>query len=70
MVCALLIKHQKNLQDILDFYKRATCSHNIEVDYDQAYEEKITAYSNLALMYLMLSKNSFPPYDTPYESLK
>ena len=70
MVCALLIKHNKKLEDILEFYKRASSSETIEVDFDQAYEEKITAYSNLALMYLMLSKKSFPQYDTPYESLK
>ena len=34
MVCALLVKHNKKLEDILEFYKRATCIENIEVDYD------------------------------------
>ena len=34
MVCALLVKHNKKLEDILEFYKRASSTENIEVDYD------------------------------------
>ena len=35
-----------------------------------AQEEKITAYSNLALLYLMLSKNALPDYGSPYKNLQ
>lgn len=70
MVCALLVKHEKKLEDIVNFFSKASSTPNVEVDYDLAQEEKITAYSNLALLYLMLSNNSLPTYGSAYENLK
>ena len=70
MVCALLVKQNKKIEDVVSFFSRASNTQNVEVDYDQAYEEKITAYSNLALLYLMLSKDALPSYSSPYENLQ
>lgn len=70
MVCALLVRENKKLEDIVNFYSKASSTPNIEVDYDLAQEEKITAYSNLALLYLMLSKNALPDYGSPYKNLE
>jgi glutaminase len=70
MVCALLVRQNKKLEDIVNFFSVASSTPNVEVDYDLAQEEKITAYSNLALLYLMLSKNALPQYGSAYENLK
>ena len=36
MVCALLVRENKKIEDILEFYSRASSTPNIEVDYELA----------------------------------
>lgn len=63
MVCAVLVKQGKNLQDVLDFYARACNADNILID-DECYTgEKATGFNNFALTYLMLAKGAFPQYE-------
>ena len=36
MVCALLVRENKKLEDIVAFYSRGSSTPNVEVDYDLA----------------------------------
>jgi glutaminase len=36
MICALLVKHDKKIEDIVNFLSHCTSNYNIEVDYDLA----------------------------------
>ena len=53
------------MEDIVEFFKLVSNTENVEIDYNLAYEEKITGHSNHALSSLMLSNNAFPKYDNP-----
>lgn len=53
------------MEDIVDFFKLVSNTENVEIDYNLAYEEKITGHSNHALSSLMLSNNVFPKYENP-----
>jgi glutaminase len=53
------------VEDIVDFFKLVSNTENVEIDYNLAYEEKITGHSNHALSSLMLSNNVFPKYENP-----
>jgi glutaminase len=53
------------VEDIVEFFKLVSNTENVEIDYNLAYEEKITGHSNHALSSLMLSNNVFPKYENP-----
>ena len=36
MVCALLVRENKKIEDIVNFFARASSTSNVEVDYDLA----------------------------------
>ena len=65
MVCALLVFNNKKIEDIVKFYELVSNTKNVQVDYNLAYEEKITGHTNHALTSLMLSNNVFPKYQNP-----
>ena len=60
MVCAVLVKEGKNLQDILDFYGKACNVDDVRIDEECYLGEKATGFNNFALTYLMLAKGAFP----------
>lgn len=64
MVCALLTKLGKSIDDILRFYESATSSSHVEIDTELYLDEKATGYSNHALTSLMLANKAFPKYDS------
>ena len=68
MVCAMLVQHGKTIQDVMDFYQRATDAEEVVVDEELYSEEKETGYNNHALTSLMLANNAFPKYDTANET--
>ncbi|EGR29182.1 hypothetical protein IMG5_161320 [Ichthyophthirius multifiliis] len=74
MVAALLLEHGKTLEDILEFYQRATrkdlCKQKIQIDHKLYLEEKLTGYTNHALSYLMLANGVFPKKDKNIEQMK
>ena len=63
MVCALLVKYNKKIEDLVDFYRLASNTKIIKINYNLAYEEKIVAHTNNALASLMLANNVFPKYE-------
>lgn len=63
MVCALLVKNGKGIQDIIDFYKIATTENDVKVDENLFMEEKLTGHTNHALTSLMLANRAFPQYE-------
>jgi glutaminase len=55
MVCALLVHQNKNIDDVLNFYKTATSAQEVAYDKRLYLEEKATGYANHALTSLMLA---------------
>lgn len=53
------------MEDIVEFFKLVSNTESVEIDYNLAYDEKITGHSNHALSSLMLSNNVFPKYENP-----
>ena len=66
MVCALLVHHSKDIDDIKDFYRKVS-GFDCELDEELYLEEKLTGYSNHALCSLMLANEAFPQKETPEE---
>lgn len=64
MVCALLVHQNKNIEDVMNFYKIATSSIEVKYDHKLFLEEKQTGYANHALASLMLANSAFPKYST------
>jgi len=64
MVCALLVFHNKKIEDVVNFFKIASNTKTVEIDYNLAYEEKVVAHTNNALASLMLANKAFPKYPT------
>lgn len=60
MVCALLVKENKDINDLMNFYKEATNAPEVTYDHNLYEEEKATGYNNHALTSLMLAKCAFP----------
>lgn len=61
MVCSAIIAQGKGLDDLLDFWKRASNATEAVVDAALYCDEKATGYSNHALTSLMLARGKFPP---------
>ena len=59
MVCALIVNQGYKIQDLLDFYQRATGQNEVFLD------EKLTGYTNHALTSLMMANNAYPSRETP-----
>jgi glutaminase len=63
MICALLLRHGFNLQDLVSFYQNSTLSDTAPTYDEQLYrEEKLTGHTNHALTRLMLANKAFPQY--------
>lgn len=60
MVCSLIIHQGKNIQDLMDFYKRASDQPVVRIDEELFLEEKLTGHNNHALTSLMLANGAFP----------
>jgi glutaminase len=60
MVSALITHQGKNINDLLEFYQRATNQKEVVIDYELYLDEKLTGYNNHALTSLMLANNAFP----------
>ena len=60
MTCGVVISKGKKLEDILEFYSRATDLKKREIDYELYKEEELTGHTNHALTSLMLANESFP----------
>lgn len=60
MVCSLIVHQGKNIDDLMEFYKRASDQPNVVVDEELYQDEKLTGYTNHALTNLMLANNVFP----------
>ncbi len=60
MTCAILILNNKNIDDVMEFYKKSTGAAVVEVDQELYREEKATGYTNHALTSLMLANSAFP----------
>ena len=48
----------------MNFFKIASNTKTVEIDYNLAYEEKVVAHTNNALASLMLANKAFPKYPT------
>ena len=64
MVCAGIVKQNKDINDVMAFYQRATGAPVVEIDEELYREEKATGYTNHALTSLMLANSAFPTYET------
>ena len=60
MTCAVVISKGKKLEDILEFYSKATDQKKRRIDYELYKEEELTGHTNHALKYLMSANMSFP----------
>ena len=60
MTCGVVISKGKKLEDILEFYSRATDLKIRGIDYELYKEEELTGHTNHALKSLMLANESFP----------
>lgn len=60
MTCAILVLNNKHINDVMEFYKKATGSSVVEIDKELYREEKSTGYTNHALTSLMLANSAFP----------
>ena len=60
MVCALLVKNKKTINDLKEFYRKSTDEAIVEVDNELYKEEKLTGHTNHALTSLMLAKRVLP----------
>lgn len=63
MICALIVRENKNIDDILEFFNKSTGMKNTKIDMDVYNDEKETGYTNHALTSLMLAKKAFPKYE-------
>lgn len=68
MTCGLLVKQGKTIQDVMNFYQKATDADNVEIDQELYRDEKATGFTNHALTSLMLANNAFPLYSTSNET--
>ena len=60
MTCACIVNQGKGINDLIEFYKKATSTDVVEVDKELYVEEKETGYTNHALTSLMLANRAFP----------
>jgi len=60
MTCGVVVSKGKKLEDILEFYSKATDLKKWNIDYELYKEEELTGHTNHALKYLMLANMSFP----------
>jgi glutaminase len=60
MVCSLIVNQGKDINDLIEFYERASDCPAPVLDENLYQEEKLTGYNNHALTSLMLAKNCFP----------
>ena len=60
MVCSLIVNQGYTIEDLMDFYKRASDQPVVEIDNELYLDEKLTGYTNHALSSLMLANNAFP----------
>jgi glutaminase len=65
MLCALVINLNKNILDIIQLYKKASNTDNLDIDYDLSQQMRLCGHSNNALASLMLAREIFPNYETP-----
>lgn len=61
MVCSVIGSQGKGLDDLLEFWKKASNASEAIVDGELYCDEKATGYTNHALTSLMLARNKFPP---------
>ena len=71
MVCALLVKHGKNVNDIIQFYKKVTGHENIVyfiykqiINWEYAEYQSLNNHRDLAILNLMLAAGIMPKYET------
>ncbi len=70
LVCALIVREGKNINDIINFYKRITLSKKTEIDFELSSQLQILAPSDATLTNLMLAKNKFPKYNKDTETME
>lgn len=68
MVCSLIVHQGKNIDDVMEFYRRASDQVVVEVDEELYHDEKLTGYTNHALTNLMLANNVFPKKANAHET--
>lgn len=68
MVCALIVDKGFKIQDLLDFYQRASGQNEVVIDEPLFRDEKLTGYTNHALTSLMMANTAFPSRSTPEET--
>ena len=57
ILCALIIRANKTVPDILKYYKKITLTKKVEIDFELANKFKIISSSDMTLMNLMLANN-------------
>lgn len=60
MICALIVQQGKNINDVREFFERASDCQPPILDENLYREEKLTGYTNHALTSLMLANKAFP----------
>jgi len=65
MICSLIIEKNKGINDIVEFYKKASNTSNIDIDYDLSVHLKSEGHRVAAIANLMLSKGIFPKFGSP-----
>lgn len=70
MICSLIIERNKGITDILEFYKKASNTANVDIDYDLSVQFRTEGHRVTAISNLMLSKGIFPKFGSPQLQLK
>ena len=60
MISTLLVNEGKTIEDLMDFYMRASSSNRADIDLPLYKEEALTGSTNHALRSLMLSRGMYP----------
>lgn len=70
MVCSIIVHQGKTIEDLMEFYRRASDATHVKIDEELYREEKLTGYTNHALASLMLANKAFPQFACAEETMK
>lgn len=70
MICSLIVNQGFSIENLMEFYKRASDQDVVVVDEALYLDEKLTGYTNHALSSLMLANSAFPTRSCAEETKK